>query len=103
MIKASLRELIKTHSLSSYPQESCGIINKSGEALPCSNLSPTPCDSFLIDFSDFDFSDIKYVYHSHPETSSLPSVTDIQYCNESQLPFIIYSLRDGDFYFLEPS
>ena len=103
MIKASLRGFIKTHSLRSYPQESCGIINKSGEALVSPNISPRPCDSFLIDFSDFNFSDIKYVYHSHPETSALPSVTDIQYCNESQLPFIIYSLRDDDFYFLEPS
>jgi proteasome lid subunit RPN8/RPN11 len=93
---------IRLHAKEAFPDECCGIITHQGEAVRSNNLSRSPTDSFLVDFCSLNFWDIKYVYHSHPKTSSTPSRTDIEYCNESCVPFIIYSLRDDDFYLLEP-
>lgn len=100
-----LLDSIRSQAKDSFPNECCGVIIKEGasEALnPMPNLAADPGVSFLIDFSQILGKDISCVYHSHPMSSCEPSVTDKLYCNESQLPFFIYSLKDDDFSLLMP-
>ena len=85
-------------------QESCGIIFKENNQLlllECENLSQNINNSFLIDPVFFIEYNVKYVFHSHCFGSSNPSECDMRCSNELCIPFLIYSLRDDNFYLYE--
>ena len=85
-------------------QECCGVVaEKEGilQVVECSNLSENIRVGFVIDPYYFIEHDIKYVYHSHCLGSSSPSVYDMRCSDELCIPFLIYSLRDDNFYLYE--
>lgn len=95
---------IKTICRSSPNQECCGIIfkeNNQFSILECENLSENIKTSFIVDPYCFIEYDVKYVYHSHCLGGSYPSVCDIKCSDELCIPFLIYSLRDDNFYLYE--
>lgn len=95
---------IKAICRSAPDQECCGIIfqkNHQLSILECENLSENVKTSFAIDPVCFIEYDVKYVYHSHCLGSSSPSIYDIKCSDELCIPFLIYSLRDDNFYLYE--
>lgn len=92
---------IKIICKSAPNQECCGIIFKENHKLSileCKNLSENIRTSFVIDPVYFIEYDVKYVYHSHCIRSCSPSVFDMKSSDELCIPFLIYSLRDDNFY-----
>lgn len=82
-------------------QECCGIIYEKDNnlfVLECDNLSRDVENSFVVDSSYFIEYDVRYVYHSHCKGSCSPSVCDMKSSDELCIPFLIYSLRDDNFY-----
>ena len=104
-IGKELLSKIKGLSLSSPAVEICGLITESGGLLslvPCMNEHPRPELAFRISAKKFlSYGNIRYVYHSHPRSSSIPSAHDETYADELGVPFLIYSVPDDDFNFTE--
>ena len=102
-------EIIK-HAESNPHEEVCGILIenklKEVELVKMQNYSDDRENNFSIPPSEFIKHKIKNkiigVYHSHTKTSSLPSKNDKQCSNECGLPYLIYSLRDKDFFLYFP-
>jgi|TARA_Y100000289_G_C3882360_1_gene129424 proteasome lid subunit RPN8/RPN11 len=80
--------------------EICGYI-KGDSVFQCNNISEQPKYNFLINPVEIFDKNPECIYHSHPSASSKPSRFDIISQREMQIPFLIYSLRDDDFYFLK--
>ena len=93
-------ERVKNNCLKNKKQESCGLI-KGVEVIECENISPDPQNSFLIHPLELNQFDADCIYHSHVNYSSEPSILDINCQKEIDIPFLIYSLVDDDFYFLK--
>ena len=99
------QKLIKAHALKAYPDEACGFVVKNNlndrKVVPKDNASLSPRRAFLISPQDLLLEEnIVAIYHSHPKDSSMPSYADKIYCSELQIPFIIYSVLNDDFYML---
>ena len=105
-ISSRIKRYIKAHARRSLPNECCGFILDNGKVTPQENISPRPLDSFVIDPYSFfiprERGEVRVIYHSHPSTSSGPSSTDRAYCNEINIPFVIYSIPDDNFSLLMP-
>ena len=95
---------IKQYCLKDKIHESCGIVygGEQLKFLPCKNESLlnkkiyfSICPSYIINY------DVKYIVHSHVVASAEPSEFDKRKSKEQGIPFIIYSLRDDDFYIYE--
>ena len=100
MICEKLKQKIKIYSIDNRSIESCGlVVGSSGgeEFVPCRNLSPCPELSFTFSAKYLLVDNLKYIFHSHPSSSSRPSYIDKKYCNELRIPFLIYSLVEDDF------
>lgn len=91
---------IRSHAQSNKSVEVCGII-KDNKIIRCENLSPCPEDHFSINPIDILTYEPDCIYHSHPKTSSSPSQLDRISQEESDIPYLIYSVIDDDFYFLK--
>lgn len=80
-------------------EEVCGIIcNKFKDFMQCQNISNNKCNSFCIDPYVFIEYDVDVVFHSHITGSSYPSCWDMESSAKINIPYLIYSLRDKDFY-----
>lgn len=82
-------------------EETCGVIvDTLGDLsfMPCDNLSNNKKVHFLIDPKILIDNSVIFIYHSHVNHSSKPSVPDIRASNALGIPYLIYSLRDSDFY-----
>lgn len=85
-------------------QEACGIIYEKSKQLyflPCENQSLDSKFHFVIDPGILIEYDVQYVVHSHTICSAKPSINDMKNSDESCIPYLIYSLRDDDFYLYE--
>ena len=92
---------IKFYAKSKPKEESCGVVARQHEKLffkPCENLSSYKEKYFLINPYILIEYDVVLIYHSHVASSSRPSVSDIKNYENILIPFLIYSLRDDDFY-----
>jgi len=90
---------IKNLSHLNSDEEVCGIIyNKNQEVMECQNISNNKSNSFCIDPCIFIEYDVSVVFHSHIMGSSSPSCWDMNSSRKINLPYLIYSLRDKDFY-----
>jgi len=100
-INEKILKQIKFYAQSKPKEESCGVIACRNEQLfflPCANLSPFKEKYFLINPRILIEYDVKFIYHSHVKSSSMPSGADIKNYENILIPFLIYSLRDDDFY-----
>jgi len=69
--------------------------------LGCQNLSNYPEVHFRINPEVLIENNVVFIYHSHVNASSFPSPFDIKMYKQLCIPFLIYSLRDDDFYIYE--
>ena len=98
---------LKAHGLASKPNEACGIILRVAEDIkyiPCKNLDTG--ENFILNPEDYvkaeDSGEVIMIAHTHVETTKTPSKVDIEGCNFSGLPWLIYSLQDKDYSLLLP-
>jgi|TARA_R110002167_G_scaffold30832_1_gene101866 proteasome lid subunit RPN8/RPN11 len=91
------------------PQEMCGLIiqqNNKTKWILCENKSEKK-NEFKIDghaFVKYQLtSKILYVVHSHYMEDCKPSQHDIDGCNEVDIPYLIVSYPQKEYYILEPT
>ena len=102
------KEILK-YLLSEYPNEGCGIIlNKLGKLkwIPCKNISEFPDKQFKICPKEYVKAtlqgDIHAIVHSHVKGSCKPSDADKNQSDYLQIPYIIYSIPEGEKYEYTP-
>lgn len=105
MINHELRDdllcQLRNYSLSNKEVEMCGVIARSGDLLKffsSKNLSCSPGRFFELDPRLIVEHEVCYIFHSHPFGSSRPSSFDKINCKRINIPYLIYSIRDEDFY-----
>ncbi len=104
MIPERELNIAKNYCLSSPDRESCGLFcesNKKIYFIKCENKSNNPRYEFVIDPYVFIDNNVKYVFHSHTESSAHPSRQDILYSDELEVPFLIYSIKEDSFFLYE--
>lgn len=94
-----IKNKIKNHALEDLDKEVCGLIIKDN-VIPCVNLSPNPEVHFVINPILLIGNNVDFIYHSHVKGTSEPSKTDIMFQKQIRIPFVIYSIEEDDFYFL---
>jgi len=101
-------EQIQKHFEEWYPKEGCGVLGVVKGDLqwfPCDNIAEGEED-FVIDSQQYlkisRKCDIVGVVHSHPDASCDPSISDVNYCNATGVPYYIFSYPEMDLYTLEP-
>ncbi len=101
-------EAIEKHFQEWYPKEACGVlvaIKGKKEWIPCDNVAEAE-DTFVIDSKQYIAAsrkgDIVGIVHSHPDSSSEASETDIKYCNAMGIPYYIFSYPDMDLNVIKP-
>lgn len=97
-----------------YPREACGlvaVVKGKQQFYECKNIAEDR-DDFILDPEDHirveDFvlshaGDVVMVLHSHPATSSKPSMVDLAGCESSGLAWGIYSFKTDDWSYLSPT
>lgn len=103
-IPNNILEQIKTYCRKNSNIECCGVVHCQNEQLlflECENISNNAAHNFVIDPVILIDYDVQYVVHSHIIGSSQPSINDVRNSDESCIPYLIYSLRDDDFYLYE--
>lgn len=90
-----MKTILKHYSYIDYPKESCGFILKNNTYVPTLNISDDPENYFRINPLEYlKYSDnILAVFHSHTKGSPVSSF-DINSCNNTYLPWVIYILPD---------
>jgi len=68
----------KKHAKDEYPNECCGIVTKDFNYIRCSNISPDPINSFILDPEKMiEYEDECWgIFHSHPDDEPTPSSLD---------------------------
>lgn len=103
-IPQKILEQIKKYCRKNPNIECCGIIYCENEQLfflECKNINNNQTHNFTIEAKILIDYDVQYVVHSHTLGSAKPSVNDVRNSDESCIPYLIYSLRDDDFYLYE--
>ena len=102
MLDSKDKEIVKD-LLKVYPEEGCGILlNKRGTLVwkPCKNVAEDKEKDFQIDADSYIAAhlegDIHAIVHSHVNCSSEPSEADKKASNFLKIPYIIYSIPDGE-------
>lgn len=99
---------IEEHFSHCYPAEGCGVIavvRGKKKWFPCTNVAEADQD-FIIDSTEYlkllKTTDIIAIVHSHPDSSSSPSASDIANCNALGKPYYIFSYPDMDLTIVNP-
>jgi proteasome lid subunit RPN8/RPN11 len=103
-LSQSILDQIREISKQKNDQEVCGVIFEGEGAthvIECENLSQNKKTSFILNPKVLIDYDVVCVFHSHCIGSCDPSPYDKKCCEELCIPFIIYSIRDNDFYLYE--
>ena len=103
-IPTNILEEIKKYCKQFSDSEACGVIHETYEGLrflACKNCSSNIRYNFSIDPGILIDYNVQYIVHSHTICSAKPSVNDMKNSDESCIPYLIYSLRDDDFYLYE--
>lgn len=104
MFTDKIKEEIKAQALAEFPKEGCGVVvvfKGKPRYVACKNVHLIPENDFIISPEDFltasQIGEIVAIAHSHPNSSSQPSVADKVSQAETELPWLIYSVRDDNF------
>lgn len=96
------------HAIEQYPKESCGLI-VDGRYVPCRNDAPDKANDpqnnsenhFILNREDYrvalESGEVQAVIHSHCDWPAKASEADLQMCVESDLPWGIIEVRDGNY------
>lgn len=109
MLTSTLRAELLAAAEAAYPHEACGLLVFTAAGLcywPCRNLAPESRDRFVIDPEDWiaaeDAGEVLAVFHSHPDATAHPSLTDRIACFKSGLPWLIAAWPGGAIVEIEP-
>lgn len=104
MLHKKTMEAIKSHAEYEYPRECCGLIVADGKKevyFPCRNIAEGAKDQFRMSAEDWasaeDKGEVLAVVHSHPDHTQYPSEADRVACEETGIPWIIVSVREGKY------
>lgn len=109
--QSTIDSIIKD-GLQRHPQEACGyIVNTDGEerTIALSNLAGEKYGQqmFIMDQSTVETikqtSEILAIYHTHPNSSPIPSMEDRVGCKKSNLPWVILNPHSKEFNYILPS
>ena len=78
-------------------EESCGIILKCGDFVPCDNIARDKRKCFVIQPEELVFNEVAFIVHSHWQGPSRPSSLDKKCSDDFEIPFLIYSIPDDNF------
>ena len=103
-VKLNFLKLISRLSLADT-REICGVGNGSSLFF-LKNVAQDAKNTFLIDPNDyfkiFNQYDIGFCFHSHPVGAAVLSVPDRKLCENSLVPFLVFSVCDENFAFHDP-
>ena len=106
MISFSIKQAIAIEARNASPNECCGFIID-GKIMPCKNASQLPKDYFTIGAKDYAKAskrgEIEAIYHSHINGTRGFSRPDIASCKQSNLPWVLFHLPSGDFFYADPT
>lgn len=106
MIPLSIKQAIAGEARKASPSECCGFV-VNGQIMPCDNFSPSPTDYFTISAEDYvkasELGEIEAVYHSHIDGVRGFSRPDIAACKQGGMPWIVFHLPSGDFFYADPT
>ena len=102
------KEAALKHAISSN-NEVCGLISivkGKTKYFPCKNLAEDTGTEFVICPDDWmiaeDAGELVGVFHSHPNCSPEPSETDLESCDDLDLPFYIVNPNANEWHYMEP-
>lgn len=102
-------DAIRAHAESVFPKECCGlvyVVRGKERYQPCANLATDPEDHFILSPADYasteDKGEITCLVHSHCYVSPFPSEADKVNCENTGLPWFIYSLPTHQTHYFEP-
>jgi proteasome lid subunit RPN8/RPN11 len=105
-IPIEIKQAIANHAREVFPQEACGFV-VNGKIIKCKNDHPLPLSNFAITAKDYAKAErlgtIEAIYHSHPEGLNGFSSRDVQSCRQSNVPWIVFNAKTGDFFYADPS
>jgi proteasome lid subunit RPN8/RPN11 len=108
----ALRLEIEAEALAASPNECFGFIVRSFasgglQRVPCRNVAEEPAEHAIPAVSDAQTAlltgEVLSTYHSHPNALETPSEADLRACEESEVPYHIFSLLSQQWYTLRPS
>lgn len=111
ILNKTLQKDILAHAEKEYPKEACGAIVKIGKAkkyIACINVADEKHqeDEFVISAEQYaeieDMGEVLAIVHSHPDSTTAPSLRDRAVCSAMGIPWIICSWPDGDVRILLP-
>lgn len=109
LLTDALRAELLAAAEGAYPEEACGLVVTAASGLrywPCRNLAPESRDRFVIDPDDWvaaeEVGDVLAVFHSHPDATAHPSLTDRIACFKSGLSWLIAAWPGGALCELQP-
>ena len=86
----------EAHAATELPREACGVV-VAGHYIPCSNIADHPEQDFVINPVDYARAaltgEIEAIVHSHPMGGTASSA-DRSACQQTKLPWHIYSMPD---------
>lgn len=107
---SGLLEEMREHASEEYPNEACGLVVRVGSrfrAWRAKNLSPQPRHHVVIDPEAWveagDVGEVVGTYHSHPDGSAEPGMTDLQFCEATGMTMFIVGCPSSDFRAVEPT
>lgn len=105
------QQVVKTLSesaLSGQPDEICGLLSGPStqitQVIPIRNIAANPQQRFEMDPEEFVRAMVSLersgqrllgIYHSHPKSAPIPSLTDVRYAAYPDTPYIIIGLHGG--------
>lgn len=104
-------EQMMEHAAAAYPQEACGLVvaTRNGtraRLIRAKNIAADPIRTFDLDPDAWlevgDTEEVIGVYHSHPDSTSEPSMADRTSCEASGLPWHIVGYPLGSYSRIEP-
>lgn len=105
ILNKTIQRDILAHAEKEYPKECCGAVVKVGKAkkyIPCTNMADEQHQDqeFVISAEQYaeleDMGEILAIVHSHPDSTTVPSIRDRAICSAMEIPWIIASWPDGD-------
>ena len=110
-LKPALAQEIVNYAREALPNECCGVILGVGETaeqiVPIPNIASEPKYNYHMDErallkvlyeAEHAQREVIGFYHSHPRTDPIPSPTDIQLANYSDVAYVIVGLKNGEAY-----
>jgi proteasome lid subunit RPN8/RPN11 len=105
-LSLSIKQAIANQAMQAQHEEACGFV-VNGEVMPCKNAHPFPSSNFAISAADFADAEgrgtIEAIYHSHPSGADGFSQCDIKACKQSNIPWVLFHNRSGNFLYADPS